>query len=119
MNDNKFEEVKDMVVGEVKETTGKIMDDEEMELKGKFQKGMGKAREVVGDVVHEMEDVKDTVVGGVKEYAGKLTDDNSLQLKGKLQKDKADSEYTNKILGGLGVLAGLYAVKRMFRRNKD
>lgn len=119
MNENKFEEVKDKVVGGVKETTGKFFDDDGMELKGKFQKGIGKAREVVGDVVHEMEDVKDTVIGGAKEVTGKLTDDKSLQLKGRMQKGKADSQYTDKILRGLGLLAGLYTIKRLFRKDKN
>ena len=118
MSENRFDEVKDKVVGEVKETAGKVFDDEGLELKGKVQKGLGKAREVAGDVAHEMEDVKDRVVGGVKEAAGKLTDDQGLELKGKLQKGKAKSPHTNKIIGGLGALAGIYAIKRLFRKNK-
>lgn len=118
MNENKFEEVKDKVVGSVKETTGKVIDNDEMELKGKLQKGLGKARELAGDVVDEMDDVKDKVIGTVKEVTGKFTDDEGLELKGKLQKDKATSPNTNKILGGIGALAGLYALKSMFKRRK-
>ncbi len=118
MNDNTYEEMKDKVVGSAKEVTGKVLDDEEMELKGKIQKGIGKAREMAGDVVGEVEDVKDKVLGSVRETTGKITDDKDLELRGKMQKSKATSPYTNKIIGGLGVLLGLSALKRLFTRKK-
>ena len=118
MNDNTYQEMKDKVVGSAKEVTGKVLDDEEMELKGKIQKGIGKAREMAGDVVREVEDVKDKVLGSVRETTGKITDDKDLELRGKIQKGKATSPYTNKIIGGLGVLLGLSALKRLFTRKK-
>ena len=54
MSDNKIKEMKDKVVGKVKEETGKLTGNEELEIEGKIQQGVGKAREVV-------EDVKDNV----------------------------------------------------------
>ncbi len=118
MNENKYEEIKDKVVGGAKELTGKVMDDEEMELKGKLQKGMGKARELAGDVVDEMEDVKDKLVGITKETTGKVTKDKQLEIEGKLQKGKANSPYTDKIIGGIGALIGLLAIKNLFKKRK-
>lgn len=36
MSENKLKEMKDKVVGSVKEATGKVTDNEELELKGKL-----------------------------------------------------------------------------------
>lgn len=113
-----LEDVKDKVVGSAKEVTGKVLDDEEMELKGKIQKGIGKAREMAGDVVGEVEDVKDKVLGSVRETTGNLSWTMAFSFSGKMQKSKATSPYTNKIIGGLGVLLGLSALKRLFTRKK-
>lgn len=60
MAENKFKEMKDKVVGKVKEEAGKLTDNEELELKGKVQQGVGKVREAV-------EDVKDDVLDKVNE----------------------------------------------------
>lgn len=118
MSENKYEEVKDKVVGEVKETTGEVFDDEKLELEGGLQKGMGKARELAGDVMDELEDVKDTVLGSVKERAGKYTDNEELVRKGKEQSAQADSPYTKTILTGLGFLVGASLLKSLFSRKK-
>ena len=119
MSDNRIEEMKDKFVGTVKETTGKIFDNEEMELKGKLQKGFGKAREVAGDVVNEMEDVKDKVVGTVKETTGKVTDNRGLELRGKFQKGRATGTMTNKIIMGAGALAGALLVTKAAKKLKE
>ncbi|NLC42030.1 MAG: CsbD family protein [Erysipelothrix sp.] len=66
MSDNKFKEIKDKVVGKVKEETGKLTDNEELELKGKIQQGIGKAREVA-------EDVKDDVLDKVNDVVDDIT----------------------------------------------
>ncbi|NBC46779.1 MAG: CsbD family protein [Gammaproteobacteria bacterium] len=47
-----YEEAK----GTVKEATGKMTGNEELELKGKIQKEAGKAQAVVGDVEQEVKD---------------------------------------------------------------
>ncbi|MGZ4991280.1 MAG: CsbD family protein [Methylobacter sp.] len=47
--------------GKVKEVAGKIMNDEEMEAKGKIQKNVGKGQAGYGDV---KEDVKDKMKKG-------------------------------------------------------
>ncbi len=67
MSDNKVKEIKDKVVGKVKEETGKLTGNEELEIKGKIQQGIGKAREVA-------EDVKDNVLDKVKDVVDDLTD---------------------------------------------
>lgn len=118
MSENKMNEMKDKIAGSVKEAAGKVTDNEELEMKGKLQKGLGKAREVAGDVVDEMEDVKDTVFGTVKEYTGKYTDDEALELKGQFQKNKAKSEMTNKIICGAGALAGVLLIKGVAKRKR-
>lgn len=119
MSNNQFDEMKDKVVGEVKETAGEVTDNKELEAKGGLQKGMGEAREMARGVADEVRDVKDTVLGEVKQRTGKFTDDEGLQMKGKLQKEKADSEYTKTIITGLGVLAGASLLKGIFgRKNK-
>ena len=118
---NKFNEITDKVVGEVKEMAGKLTNNEGLELKGKLQKGLGKAREVAGDVVHEIEDVKDTVFGSAKETVGKLTDNRTLELKGKFQKRKARGGITNKIIYGTGAVIGVLiiggAIKKIVDKN--
>lgn len=116
MDDNRMNEAKDKVVGGVKEATGKVFGNEELELKGTLQKGLGKAREVAGDVADEMDGVKDTVVGSLKEVTGKYTDDEGLRLKGKFQKGKAKGKHTKTILKGAGVLAGAYLLTSLVRR---
>lgn len=65
MSENKLKEMKDKVVGNVKEATGKLIDDEELELKGKVQKGVGEAREAAGDVSDKLKDKKDDLVDSV------------------------------------------------------
>ncbi len=118
MKINKIDEVKDKVVGGTMEAVGDIMDDEEMELKGKLKKTKGKVREVSNEVLYELEDVKDKVVGSAKEVVGKYSDDKDLHLEGMMQKAKATSPHTNKIIGGIGALFGLLTLKRIFRKRK-
>ncbi len=67
MSDNKIKEMKDKVVGKVKEETGKLTGNEELEIKGKIQQGVGKAREVV-------EDVKDNVLDKANDIVDDMTD---------------------------------------------
>ena len=51
MSENTVKGMKDKVVGNVKETTGKVFNNEELELKGKMQEARGEARETFDDVV--------------------------------------------------------------------
>ena len=53
--------------GKVKEETGKLTGNEELEIKGKIQQGVGKAREVV-------EDVKDNVLDKANDIVDDMTD---------------------------------------------
>ena len=62
MGVNKAKEVKDKVVGNVKEATGKVTDNKELEVKGKAQQAKGKAREVAGDVEEKAKETKDKVL---------------------------------------------------------
>ncbi len=65
MSENKLKAMKDKVVGSVKEATGKLVDNEELELKGKIQQGAGKAREVADDIAEKVENTKDDVVDAI------------------------------------------------------
>lgn len=119
MNGNKFNEVQDKVFGTVKETAGKLTDNNALQLRGTLQKGFGKAREITGDVTNEIEDVKDKVVGTVKETTGKLTNNRGLQLKGKIQRSKATSNYTYKIIIGVGFIAFIYFLSRLLAKKEQ
>lgn len=119
MSPNRLDELKDKVVGGVQATAGKITDNEKLELKGKVRQGMGKAREVAGDVAHEVEDVKDLVMGTVKEETGKFTDDKTLQLKGKVQKTKGKGKMPKKLMAGAGALAGAMLIKKAADKVKE
>lgn len=119
MGGNRFEEVKNKVVGGVKEIAGKVSNNESLELRGKLQKGAGKAREVAEDIVGEIEDVKDKVVGGVKEVTGKYTNNRGLEIKGKIQRMKVRNPRTNKIIFGVGAAAGLFLVAAVIRKNRE
>lgn len=65
MSANKLKEMKDKLVGTVKEKTGELVDNEELELEGKLQQGAGKAREVADDVMDKVKETKDDVVDSV------------------------------------------------------
>lgn len=65
MGENKLKAMKDKVVGSVKEATGKVTENEELELKGKIQQGVGEAREAADDVADKARDVKDDVLDSV------------------------------------------------------
>lgn len=118
MNVNKIDEMKSKVVGNVEEAAGKIMDDPQLEIKGKIKKGMGKASEVADDYMHEAEDLKDTVAGTVKEKVGQLTDDSMLELKGRLQKDKVENGFPKKIMYSLGILAVFILLLSLFEKDE-
>lgn len=51
---DKLKATKDKVSGSIKEGAGKLMEDEQVELEGKLEKGKGEARE-------KLEETKDTV----------------------------------------------------------
>jgi uncharacterized protein YjbJ (UPF0337 family) len=51
---NKVENVKDKVVGKIKETAGKVTDNQEIELKGKLQYQKG-------DLKEKLDQVKDNI----------------------------------------------------------
>ncbi|NLC55150.1 MAG: CsbD family protein [Erysipelothrix sp.] len=86
MSENKLKELKDKVVGSVKEATGKVTDNEELELKGKLQKGVGKAREVAGDLTDKAKEVKDDVLDAVN----KKLDETEEALKRKKEEKSAN-----------------------------
>lgn len=118
MKINRFDEVKDKVVGGSMEVFGDLIDDEEMEYKGKLKKTKGKVREVSNDVLYELEDVKDRVVGSAKEVVGRYSDNRDLHLEGMMQKAKATSPYTNKIIGGFVALLSLLTLKTILKKRK-
>lgn len=79
MGENKLKAMKDKVVGSVKEATGKVTDNEELELKGKLQQGVGKAREAADDISDKVRDTKDDVVGSIN----KKIDETEVELERK------------------------------------
>lgn len=75
MSENKLKEVKEKVVGKAKETTGKVLDDKELELKGKVQQAQGKAREVADDIKDKATETKDEVKADVLGTINKKIDE--------------------------------------------
>ena len=61
---NKVENVKDKVVGKIKETAGKVTDNQEIELKGKLQYQKG-------DLKEKLDQVKDNIAEKVNSTINK------------------------------------------------
>lgn len=119
MKENKLYEVKDKFLGNAKEMTGRVLEDPELELEGKLQKGTGKVRELANDLVSEIDDVKEKVVGTSKEVFGKITSDKDLEFKGRLQRKNVKNPRTNKIIGGLTIIALLYALMNLVKKDSE
>ena len=78
---DRMEELK----GSVKETVGKVSDNERLEAEGKGQKAGAKAaRETKGAV--------NQAVGGVKDAVGDATDNERLEAEGEAQRLKGKSQ---------------------------
>lgn len=74
MSDNKVKELKDKVVGSVKEGAGKLTDNEELELKGKLQKETGKLRGKVNDAKDAAKDKYDDARKDADRFADDVKD---------------------------------------------
>lgn len=107
MKKNKELEIKDKLAGTIMEAQGVLTDDKALELKGKARQAKGKAHGMVADIQNQTHDMTDKMVGTVKEKAGELTDNKALELKGKAQRAYADTDRTERILFGLGILSGM------------
>lgn len=55
---NKMDNVKDKIVGEIKETTGKISGNQQLELKGKLQSSKADLENKI-DIKHKVHEVKE------------------------------------------------------------
>lgn len=71
---NKLTNMKDKVVGQGKEKLGKVLDDNELELKGKLQEVKADIMENVED---GLEDFKDGVAGKLNKLFDKVKDDKN------------------------------------------
>jgi uncharacterized protein YjbJ (UPF0337 family) len=60
-----LENEKDRIVGKIKETTGNIMDDEELEFKGKL-------KSMKADIGNKAENIKDTVLEKANDVIDKI-----------------------------------------------
>lgn len=65
MSEDKMKDIKDKVVGGVKEATGKVVNDEKLEEKGRLQKGRGKAHGISEDVAQQTIYSEETVRGQI------------------------------------------------------
>lgn len=63
---DKMENAKDKIVGEIKETTGKISGNEQLELKGKIQSSKADFEKKI-DIKHTVNDVKENLAGKVND----------------------------------------------------
>lgn len=112
MKHNTYKSVKDKVSGSLHETTGKVINNKGMEYKGKFLKGRGKARELAGSVSDEFDVVKDKVVVSAQD-ASKYTREEIGELKKKITASKVKDQTRNAVFIGLGLVAGLYILKKV------
>lgn len=98
MSDNKLKEMKDKVVGSVKEGTGKVLHNEELELKGKLQKGVGEAREGFEDAKDVLEEKLDEAKHESKDKKAELEEElKELKHQGKEKKDELIGKINDKI----------------------
>ena len=79
-NEKKFDRAKDKIAGEIKEATGKITGNEQLELKGKLQSKKADLAKSM-DVSDKIEDMKENI-------AGKINDDLDAREAKKAKKDK-------------------------------
>lgn len=69
-----FDALKDKVVGKVKETTGKLIDNEKLEAKGKAERLKGEAKEKASDVKDKAEDTVDKATDKAAEGVNDVVD---------------------------------------------
>lgn len=67
---NELENAKDRVVGMIKETSGKLMDDNKLELKGKIQS-------MKADIGDKVEDMKEGVSEKANQFIDKVRDNKN------------------------------------------
>lgn len=80
-NKKKIERTKDKVAGKIKETTGKVTGNEQLELKGKIQSTKSDFKKKV-DVSENIEEIKENVAGKINKNLDKK------QAKKKKKKNK-------------------------------
>lgn len=98
MSDNKLKEMKDKVVGSVKEGTGKVLHNEELELKGKLQKGVGEAREGFEDAKEVLEEKLNETKHDTEEKKEELEEKlKELKQEGKDKKEELIGKVNDKI----------------------
>ena len=98
MSENKIKEMKDKVVGSVKEGTGKVLHNEELELKGKLQKGVGEAREGFEDAKEALEEKLDEAKHEGESKKEELEEKlNELKNEGKEKKEELIGKVNDKI----------------------
>lgn len=81
MSENKLKQKKDKVVGSTKEATGKALDNEELQLKGKLQKD--KTNEVDSSTKDDIKNDKDDVKEETEEFTNKVDKNNDFIMEGR------------------------------------
>ena len=74
---NKVVNAKDKVVGEVKESVGKAIGNEELELKGKVQSAKSDIKEKVHDAGDKAKEMKKDVIAEINNMADENKENNS------------------------------------------
>jgi len=67
---NKLNRNKDKITGEVKEATGKITGNEQLELKGKIQSAQGNIKKNM-NVSENIEEIKESIAGKINDNIDK------------------------------------------------
>jgi uncharacterized protein YjbJ (UPF0337 family) len=83
------------VKGKVKEETGDLLDDGRMEMEGKAEKHVGRARQDMARPMEKARGAAREVKGSVKEEVGRSTGNPSLQSEGQAERISGNVKKNN------------------------
>jgi uncharacterized protein YjbJ (UPF0337 family) len=74
------------IKGKVKEETGDLLDDDRMEVEGKAEKHVGRARQDMAQPMENARGAAREVKGNVKEGLGRATGNRDLEAEGRVER---------------------------------
>jgi len=87
---SRMEAKKDQYVGGAKETTGKVIGNEQWQAEGKAQKAKGEATEAAIKAKERTKGTGEQVKGGLKEGAGTVLGNEQMKYEGKAERKKGE-----------------------------
>ena len=89
---NKADATWDKVAGAVKEKTGDILSNEQMEVEGKAQRLKGEAEMAVAKAEEHTAGTAEKTKGQLRQAVGNLIDDEGMQAQGKVEELKGEAK---------------------------